>query len=108
MVASTIRLTVVRRQNELEILRLLGATQAYFQTPLLLEGIMQGAAGSISGLACLYFLFSWIKVRFSGPSFLEFFQFAFLPHSVGFIILATSISLCTIASYISIRRFLRI
>ncbi len=108
MVASTIRLTVVSRQNELEILRLLGATQAYFQTPLLLEGIVQGVVGSLIGLTCLYTMYTWIHVKFAGPSFLEIFQITFLPGSVTFAILASSVFLCTIGSYISIRKFLRI
>jgi cell division transport system permease protein len=108
MVASTIRLTVVSRQNELEILRLLGATQAYFQTPLLLEGIIQGVAGSIIGLTCLYSMYTWMHIKFSGPSFLEIFQITFLPGSVTFAIFSSSVILCTIGSYISIRKFLRI
>lgn len=108
MVASTIRLTVVSRQNELEILRLLGATQAYFQTPLILEGIIQGTTGSVIGLACLFSLYSWIKIKFAGPSFLEIFKLTFLPGSATLSILLISVSLCTLGSYISIRKFLKI
>ncbi len=108
MVASTIRLTVVSRQNELEILRLLGATKAYFQTPLILEGVIQGITGSIIGLTCLFSLYAWIKIKFAGPSFLEIFTLTFLPGSVTFSILFVSVSLCTLGSYISIRKFLKI
>ena len=42
IVSYTIRLTVVSRHAELEILRLLGATSAYIRLPLLLEGLLQG------------------------------------------------------------------
>jgi len=108
MVASTIRHTVVSRQDELEILQLLGASQAYFQTPLLIEGILQGISGSTLGLACLYGLYTWIKSRFSGPDFLEMLSFTFLPIPMTCTILGVSLSLCIVGSYISIRKFLRI
>lgn len=108
MVSYTIRLTVASRQEELEILRLLGATNSYIQGPLLIEGFLQGLFGALAGLASLYFLFNWIDARFSGPVFLNIFEFSFFPaHTIG-IILAVSVLLCTGGSMISIRKFLRI
>jgi len=108
MVSSTIRLTVVTRQAELEILRLLGADSAYINTPLFLEGLMQGVLGSGLGLFCLYGLFSWVQGRFSGQSLLDLVAFSFLPGSMVAAILVASILLCTLGSLISIRKFLRV
>ena len=108
MVSSTIRLTVVTRHAELEILRLLGATKGYIQVPLVLEGVLQGILGAVNGLGCLYILYFWIQTKFSGPSFLNIFSFTFMPiQAVAFILIA-SITLCTLGSIISIRKFLRI
>ncbi len=50
MVSCTIRLTVVAKESELEILRLVGASNRYIQAPLFFEGILQGLLGSSSGL----------------------------------------------------------
>ncbi len=108
IVSYTIRLTVVTRHEELEILRLLGATSAYVRVPLLLEGLLQGLLGSALGLSSLYFLYHWITQRFSGPGFLQLFEFSFFPPYIIGAILLTSIVLCTGGSLISIRRFLRI
>ncbi|MFA6465369.1 MAG: permease-like cell division protein FtsX, partial [Desulfurivibrionaceae bacterium] len=79
IVSYTLRLTVLSRQGELEILRLLGATSAYIRLPLLLEGMLQGILGSTLGLVSLYILYQYIASRFNGPGFLRLFDFAFFP-----------------------------
>ena len=108
MVAYTIRLAVVARQAELEILRLLGATNSYIRTPFLIEGLLQGIFGSSLGLIVLFFLFQWIQMRFTGPGFLQIVEFTFFsPVIIGIIILA-SIFLCTAGSYSSMQKFMRI
>ncbi len=108
IVSYTLRLTVLSRQGELEILRLLGATSAYIRLPLLLEGMLQGLLGSGLGLTALYVLYQWIASRFSGPGFLKLFDFAFFPPELTATILLASIVLCTVGSLFSIRRFIRI
>lgn len=108
MVSSTIRLTVVTRQAELEILRLLGADSAYIKTPLFLEGLIQGVLGSGVGLLCLYGLFAWVQGHFHGHTALNMIDFSFLPGEAVALIFVVSIILCTLGSLISIRKFLRI
>jgi cell division transport system permease protein len=98
---------VLSRQGELEILRLLGASNAYIRLPLLLEGILQGLLGASLGLAALYLLYQWITSRFSGPGILRLFDFSFFPLELTASILLASIILCTSASLFSIRRFIR-
>ncbi len=108
MVSYTIRLTVFTRQEELEILRLLGATNSYIQGPLLLEGVLQGVIGSALGVCSLYLLYSWIQMRFSGPAFLNLLELSFFPPLTTITIIVTSMLLCTGGSLVSIRKFLRI
>ena len=108
MVAYTIRLAVVARQAELEILRLLGATNGYIRTPFLIEGLLQGLLGSTLGLAALFFLFRWIQLRFSGPGILQLIEFSFFSPTIIGIIIAVSITLCTGGSFSSMRKFMRI
>jgi cell division transport system permease protein len=108
MVAYTIRLAVVARQGELEILRLLGATNGYIRTPFLIEGLLQGLLGSTLGLLALFFLFHWIQLRFSGPGILQLVEFTFFSPTIIGIIIASSITLCTGGSFSSMRKFMRI
>ena len=57
IVANTIRLAVLARRDELEILALVGASRAFVATPFLLEGAVQGAVGGMLALAVLAALF---------------------------------------------------
>lgn len=54
VVSNTIRLSVVGRRREIKIMQLVGATPAFIRFPLLLEGVIQGAAGgALAGLTLL-------------------------------------------------------
>jgi cell division transport system permease protein len=108
MVAYTIRLTIMGRQDELELLKLVGATNNYIRTPFLLEGFLQGFLGSTLGISALYFLFRWITERFTGPGFLNLIEFTFFPPLTVLSIIGVSILLCTVGSHTSMRKYLRI
>jgi len=54
IIANTIRLTVLARKEELEVLALVGATGTFIRAPFLVEGLLQGLAGGL--LAGLWLL----------------------------------------------------
>jgi cell division transport system permease protein len=54
LVGNTLRLAVFARREELEIMKLVGATDGFVGTPFLIEGLLQGLAGA--GLAVLALL----------------------------------------------------
>ncbi|MEN8140171.1 MAG: permease-like cell division protein FtsX [Thermodesulfobacteriota bacterium] len=108
MVSYTIRLTLESRQEELEILRFLGATDSYIRGPVLIEGFLHGLFGVSFGMTSLYFLYQWIKGRFSGQGFINLFEISFLPQQDIMVIMLTALILCTGGSIISIRRYLRV
>jgi cell division transport system permease protein len=64
IVANTIRLAVLSRRDELEILALVGASRAYVGTPFLIEGLIQGAAGGALALLLLYAVFRLVLPGF--------------------------------------------
>lgn len=108
IVSYTIRLTVIARQEELEILRLLGASSFYVRGPLLIEGVLQGLFGSGLGMTALYLLYQSIVQKFSAPGILSLFEFHFFSPMMVAIIIGVSVLLCTGGAIFSIRKFLRI
>ena len=108
MVSYTIRLTVVAKEAELEVLRLVGADNKYIQTPLLIEGILQGVIGSCSGILLLYLIFRLTMGHLNGPGFLNMLDFSFFPPETSAIIIGASVLLCAGGSLISIRKYMRI
>jgi len=57
IVANTIRLGIISRSDELEILSLVGASRGFIRIPFLLEGVLQGGAGGAIALAILFAIF---------------------------------------------------
>ena len=72
----TIRLTIQSKGTELEILKLVGATDSYVKTPLIYQGVFFGLISAVISSSFLFLLFSILQ--FSGvlsptaPSFLVF------------------------------------
>jgi len=54
IVANTIRLAVYAREDELDILALVGASRSFVRIPFLIEGVLQGAAGGSLAVALLF------------------------------------------------------
>jgi cell division transport system permease protein len=108
MVANTIRLTLLGRKEELELLRLVGASTNYIRMPFFLEGALQGMIGSTSGMVALFLLFNWIKLRFAVTSILAMVEFTFFPLPVIATIIAVSTLLCGSGSFASTKKFLQL
>lgn len=64
IVSNTIRLGVLSRRDEIEILSLVGASRSFVNTPFLLEGLLQGAAGGSVALLMLYAIFRLVVPGF--------------------------------------------
>jgi cell division transport system permease protein len=108
MMAHSIRLTLLTRQKELELLRLVGATDNYIRVPFFLEGAILGALGSASGVVALYLLFNWIQLRFTGAGMQNMFSFSFFSVSAIVTIILLSILLCAGGSFTSTRKILNL
>jgi cell division transport system permease protein len=63
VVGSTMRLVLQRRRMEVEVLKLVGATDAYVRKPFVIEGSVQGALGAASAIALLALLFLVVRGR---------------------------------------------
>jgi cell division transport system permease protein len=105
IVTNTIKLTIYSRKDEIEILKLVGATNWFVKTPFLLEGIIQGILGGALALLTLYtgYLFvSTRKVHFLGLAVLDF---IFLPSGYVFSIFLLTVALGLVGSFIAVGRF---
>jgi cell division transport system permease protein len=105
IVTNTIKLTIYSRRGEIEILKLVGATDWFVKAPFLLEGMIQGILSGIVALLVLfsgYLLLSAKKMHFLGLAVLDF---VFLPNEYVFSILFISVALGLIGSFIAVGRF---
>ncbi|MDU0459779.1 MAG: permease-like cell division protein FtsX [Geobacteraceae bacterium] len=110
IVSNTIKLTIYARRDELEVMSLVGATRFFIKAPFLLEGLMQGVAGSIISIALLFGLYEGFL--HNAGSFLTFNPvtsgLGFLPlEYIGGIFLAGAF-LGFIGSLTSLKRFINV
>jgi cell division transport system permease protein len=56
-ISNVMRLTMYARQDELDIMRLVGAAPAYVKGPFVLEGMIQGGLGGVLALVLLWGIF---------------------------------------------------
>ena len=109
IVSNTIRLAVYARADEIEIMRLVGATKMHIRAPFLLEGLIQGGLGAGLALLLLYGAYRatlWQLQQAPGPmlgmevgSFLD-------THWIAAMLLAGAV-VGAFGSLISVGRFLR-
>lgn len=64
-VASVVRLTAMARQDEIEIMQLVGAPFAYIRGPFIVEGLLQGGMGAVLAILLLLATFGAIRARFA-------------------------------------------
>jgi len=108
LVSNTIRLSLFSRRREVEVMRLVGATNWFIRWPFILEGVVLGALGG--GLAVALLLVG--KVALVDPLAADFALIA-APETIHFgllaaLLLAAAIGVAAAGSGLSLRRFLRV
>jgi cell division transport system permease protein len=66
-VANVVRLGLYARRDELDIMQLVGAPQAYIRGPFVMEGTLQGGVGALVALLALTAVFFGLKGRYLVP-----------------------------------------
>ena len=66
-VANVVRLALYARREELDIMNLVGAPQAYVRGPFVMEGVLQGGLGALVALAALGAAFLALRGRYLLP-----------------------------------------
>jgi cell division transport system permease protein len=108
LVANTIKLSLFSRRREVEVMRLVGATNWFIRWPFIIEGVILGALGGI--LAILLLLVG--KVALIDPLAADFALIA-APDTIdfrvlGMLLLFASVGVAALGSGLSLRRFLRV
>lgn len=107
VVSSTIRMSLQRRRIEVEVMKLVGATDSYVRSPFVVEGAAQGGFGALFAILLLGVLFGIVQSHFdSNLSALLGATPVFLPWTVTLGLVASGALLGAIAAYGSLRKLL--
>lgn len=107
IISNTIRLTVYARKEEIEIMKLVGASDAFIKVPFFIEGVLQGLFGGLLAFGALalgrYLLISKIP-----PYFSFILDSPYPAPTVVVIILVSGIVMGVAGSLITMGKFLKV
>jgi len=106
---NTIRLQILTQREEIEVSKLIGATDAYIRRPFYYLGLLQGAAGAAFALAIVAVLLALLngEVRPLAESYGSSFRFSFLSGRGTAVVLLIAGGLGWLGAHLSVSRHLR-
>ena len=108
LIANTIRLSIFARRREIEVMKLVGATNWFVRGPFMLEGVLTGLAGSVAAVALLF-----VGREIAVPRILGHIQDDPDVRALAFtwtaaLLIAIGLGIGAIGSGLTLRRFLRV
>lgn len=111
LISNTIKITIFARRHEIEIMKLVGATNGFIRWPFFLEGLLLGVLGAtvpiiliVTGYQTLY---KWALPKLQG-SFVEFLPFSPFVYQVSALLLLIGALIGVWGSLMSVRKFLKV
>jgi cell division transport system permease protein len=108
LIANTIRLSIFARRREIEVMKLVGASNWYVRGPFMLEGVLTGLAGSLAAVVLLF-----LGREVAVPQILGHIQDDPDVRAMAFtytaaILLLGGLAIGAVGSGLTLRRFLRV
>jgi len=108
LIANTIRLSIFARRREIEVMKLVGATNWFVRGPFMLEGLLQGLAGSIAAVVLLFLgkevALPAILGHIDTSDDVQALSFA----AIALILLAVGLAVGAVGSGMTLRRYLKV
>jgi len=107
IITNTIKLAIYSRREEIEIYKLVGATDWFVKAPFLIEGAIQGLVGALLALLILFGMYSFFSLKTIRVSGLPLVNILFLPSGHMIFLLSLGLVLGLMGSFVAIGRFFR-
>ena len=108
LIGNTIRLSLYARRREVEVMKLVGATDWFIRWPFVIEGVIVGAAGGVIAIVVLAITkLALLDPVFAGWSLVSQIRTIAFPALIA-VMLVASVLVSALGSGLSLRRFLRV
>ncbi|RTR36339.1 ABC transporter permease [Robertmurraya yapensis] len=111
LISNTIKITIVARRREIEIMRLVGATNSFIRWPFFMEGIMIGILGSVIPIVLISTLYTYsydyISAKLEGH-FIQLLEMNPFMYQVAGLLILLGAFIGIWGSLMSVRKFLKI
>jgi cell division transport system permease protein len=106
---NTIRLQILTLREEIEVSKLIGATDAFIQRPFLYLGLLQGLSGAVIALALVWAGLALLNTEIVGlaRSYGSSFRLAFFSTGEGIALAVVAGGLGWLGAYMSVSKYLR-
>ena len=111
LISNTIRITIIARRDEIEIMKLVGASNSFVRIPFVLEGMWLGLLGSVLPIALVATLYHNVYKTFAPKlkgEFIQLLEFSPLVYQVSGLLLLIGVLIGIWGSFMSVRKFLKI
>jgi cell division transport system permease protein len=111
LISNTIKITIFARRREIEIMKLVGATNGFIRWPFFLEGLFLGVLGAVIPIALIttvyQSLYVWALPKLQG-SFVELLPFSPFVFKISALLLLIGALIGVWGSLMSVRKFLKV
>jgi cell division transport system permease protein len=108
LISNAIRLSIFARRKEIEVMKLVGASDGFVRTPFVFEGLLQGFAGSvIAALVVLWINYLFVEWAHDALPFVPIATEAVNAPFLILLLVAVGVAIGVIGSFLSVTRFLR-
>ena len=109
IIGNTIRLSIMDKKEEIQVMKLVGATNAFIHAPFLWTGIWYGIIGGLFAFICVALMMWWLGSAVTQVAGVYQTSFSLVGLSIGefgaLVLLATSLGF--VGSYLSVNRYIK-
>jgi cell division transport system permease protein len=109
IISNTVRLAMLSRSKEINIMKYIGATDWFIRWPFLVEGIIIGIIGSLIGFFAITAFYRYLMLRFTEFEYIfKFVDIKIIANEILVVYFIIGVVVGTLGSAISIRKYLRV
>jgi cell division transport system permease protein len=108
LISNAIRLSIFARRKEIEVMKLVGASDSFVRTPFVFEGMVQGLIGAgLAAFAVIWINFLFIDWARDALPFVPISTDAVNPILLLLVLVVVGVVIGVVGSFLSVTRFLR-
>jgi cell division transport system permease protein len=108
LISNAIRLSIFARRKEIEVMKLVGASDGFVRTPFVLEGLVEGLIGAgLAALAVIWINFLFVDWADNALPYVPISGDAVNTLLVLLLLVAVGVAIGVVGSFLSVTRFLR-
>jgi cell division transport system permease protein len=108
LISNAIRLSIFARRKEIEVMKLVGASDGFVRTPFVFEGLLQGLVGSaLAALVVVWINYLFVEWAHNALPFFPISTDAVRAPVMLLMLVAVGVAIGVIGSFLSVTRFLR-